>query len=312
MNEKIFKNTMPRFVLVVAIFLSFCYAKSQNSYTSDFRDGEYSFKILSEEERSVEVWRRSDKPGDNNTIRIPETATFDGKTYTVTGLELNAFYPYESEIEYLYIPKTIEDIGIAVMQCYSIKEFIVDPENPYLCGEGPILYNKDKTVLVAYPAVSGDVIIPDGVETIQNFVFYFNDKITSITIPASTKQLGKISFGCMNVSSITCLAPEPPALLYRWFIFNEDYDMMQDIPIYVPVESVEKYKESNWSWQKQWIFPIEDSGVESIEDAVQSDIYNVFSIDGRHVITTPDYSTVQSLPAGIYIVNGKKLILPLR
>ena len=49
-------------------------------------------------------------------------------------------------------------------------------------------------VMTAYNGAGGDVVIPDGVTSIDSYVFIFRSDITSVTIPSSVKKIGDYAF----------------------------------------------------------------------------------------------------------------------
>ena len=59
-------------------------------------------------------------------------------------------------------------------------------------------------VLKKYVGPGGDVIIPEGVTSIGNGVFYNRKNLTSVTIPDSVTSIGKNAFrDCKNLTSVT-------------------------------------------------------------------------------------------------------------
>lgn len=78
---------------------------------------------------------------------------------------------------------------------YSVKE-----DNPYLSVDSNgVLYNKDKTTLVAFPANSAltEFTIPDSVETIAEVAFYSNSThktLANLTFGAKVKEIGVQGF----------------------------------------------------------------------------------------------------------------------
>ena len=95
------------------------------------------------------------------------------------------------------LPASLKTIsGAAFRYCRSIEEYKVDENSEYLCTEDGVLYNKDKTVLIAYPPSKNDVefTVPDTVETISENAFNKCVFLEKVTIPASVKTIGDNAF----------------------------------------------------------------------------------------------------------------------
>ena len=60
-----------------------------------------------------------------------------------------------------------------------------------------------------------------------------------------------------------------------------------------------------------YILKLGTSGVKSLidEDCNKEDILRVYNLNGINVLNTTDASALKTLPKGIYIVNGKKIII---
>lgn len=97
--------------------------------------------------------------------RIPDKITYLG---------LN-FYSCDA-MESFYIGKsvTVEGAYGICTNCDSLKEILVDPENPYLSSQGGVLYNKDKTEVKKFPMGLDmkSYKIPSSVKEIGNNAFY--------------------------------------------------------------------------------------------------------------------------------------------
>jgi hypothetical protein len=68
------------------------------------------------------------------------------------------------------------------------------------------LYSKDKNTLIAYPAGKTETsfIIPDGVTSIDSWVFSFCANLTCVTIPDSVTSIGFEAFcHCDSLASVT-------------------------------------------------------------------------------------------------------------
>ena len=89
--------------------------------------------------------------------------------------------------------------------CEKLTKFDVSENNPKFSSsaDGKMLLSKDKTILIAYPSATGDVIIPDGVKKIEKYVFGECENLTSIVIPDSVTTIGESAFqSCRSLTSI--------------------------------------------------------------------------------------------------------------
>ena len=83
----------------------------------------------------------------------------------------------------------------AFAACANLKEFIVEPGNAMYCASDGVLFNKEMTRLVQYPAGKQTIFygIPDGVAWIANGAFTECQYLKSLFIPSSVKILGEKS-----------------------------------------------------------------------------------------------------------------------
>ena len=124
-----------------------------------------------------------------------------------------------TNLESIFIPDKVKCIDTEVhsfdralpsspfCSCTSLTKITVDKNNPYYCSDSDgVLYNKDKTVLVRYPAGNKktNFIIPTSVTTIEDDAFCENTSLTSIVIPNSVTNIGSDTFlSCTGLTSIT-------------------------------------------------------------------------------------------------------------
>ena len=110
----------------------------------------------------------------------------------------------------------------------SLQNFVVSSENPNYCEIDGVLFNKEKTKLVRYPAGRKGkytvpesvieisfgafykcvglvgIILPTGLEQIEGNAFSGCEGLTSLTIPGSVVSIGMDAFGgCTNLTSVT-------------------------------------------------------------------------------------------------------------
>ncbi len=131
-------------------------------------------------------------------------ADYQGTGWMIESVDENA----EGEIE---IPSYIGGMKVtginssAFRDCHKVTGIIVPDGMGDYSTENGILYNKDKTQLLCYPAgKEGESFeIPNSVETIGRYAFYNNRKLTEIKIPQSVSVIMTNAFGeCSNLKKV--------------------------------------------------------------------------------------------------------------
>ncbi len=90
--------------------------------------------------------------------------------------------------------------------CSSLAEILVSAGNATYSAEDGVLFDRDKTELMCYPAGKAEIAyeIPDSVASISDCAFYGCSSLTSVTIPDSVTSIGSYAFeGCSSLTSIT-------------------------------------------------------------------------------------------------------------
>ena len=112
-----------------------------------------------------------------------------------------------TSLKSITIPDSVTEIGsYAFNNCTSLTAINVATANQNYVSVNGVLYNKDKTTLICYPAGKKDknYKIPDGVESIDSSAFRGCTSLTSITIPNSVTNIGGWAFeDCTSLKSIT-------------------------------------------------------------------------------------------------------------
>ena len=125
----------------------------------------------------------------------------------VTSIGSRAFY-YCSMLTEVTIGKGVSNIGASAFEDSSnlLSAINVSTENSYFSSLDGVLYNKEKTELICYPAGRSETsyTIPNSVKVIGDSAFFWCNSLSSITIPNSVKSIGNSAFsGCGRLSSIT-------------------------------------------------------------------------------------------------------------
>ena len=120
-------------------------------------------------------------------INFPESLTTIGR---------EAFMSCSSLPE-LVISKNLSSIGDGAFKaCKKLKSIIVDPKNAYFSvDDHQVIYNKDKTVLLQAPShLTGEYVIPEGVQSIGDDAFRYCKELTQVRLPGTVTEIGEYAF----------------------------------------------------------------------------------------------------------------------
>jgi lactocepin len=99
----------------------------------------------------------------------------------------------------LRIPSGVEVIsGNYTFANMDLAAFTVDQKNTNFSDIDGVLFSKDHKWLISYPNSKGSAyIVPENVEVISDFAFYFRGRLTNITFPQGLLRIGEYAFcGC--------------------------------------------------------------------------------------------------------------------
>ena len=215
--------------LFTALLLLCCLTATAHDFEVD---GIY-YNITDATNKTVEVTYQGDYyySYDNEytgNVVIPESFISNGKSYTVTSIEHDAF-AFCSGLTSIVIPGSVTSIGDAAFnRCYSLKELhIADGEGTLNLGYSYIIDNTGKPLFYDCPLetlylgrdldYSGkftpspfndkttltSVTIGNRVTSIGNYAFYDCSGLTSIEIPNSVISIGNYAFyDCSCLTSV--------------------------------------------------------------------------------------------------------------
>jgi hypothetical protein len=150
------------------------------------------------------------------SVTIPDSVTsiaataFSGNTsLSITWYynpAVNASDNFRSYLKTVFISNSVTNIDrYAFIISNNLTAITVDAGNTAYISEEGVLYTKDKTTLVAYPAgKTGAVTISNSVTNIGQAAFYGNTNLVSIIIPDGITTIEMEAFSlCTNLASIT-------------------------------------------------------------------------------------------------------------
>lgn len=120
-------------------------------------------------------------------INIPQSVTYIGR----------GAFNFCHKLVGVEIPKSVTTIEEGAFgYCNGLESITVDPENPNYCDVDGVLFSKDKTELLKYPAgkTQTSYVIPDGVTLIDYVAFQSANKLAEITFPASVDRIENFVF----------------------------------------------------------------------------------------------------------------------
>ena len=170
--------------------------------------------------------------------------------------------------------------------------------------------------------------IPNSVTEIGDYAFYNCSELTSVTIPNSVTRIGDLAFSgcrslknftfgsglrsigqgafsdCFNITQISSEAVVPPICDSGAFYGINKYKCKLIVP---------KNRLHSYQWAYQWgdFLLIEGSTTLGITNTVynNSGLADVNTIDGTKRLSKASTDEINALPKGMYIVNGKKIII---
>lgn len=153
-----------------------------------------------------------------------------------------------------------------------------------------------------------EVVLGDGVKKIGDYAFSGCSSLATFSFGASMEAIGKEAFSdCTAMTKLYAEPTTPPTC---------GTQALDDINKWECTLYVNSSAKAAYQAAEQWkeFFFMEDYDFTTAIDKVpvdvpQSDTYRVYNLQGSLVKVTGDKAGINSLPAGLYIVNGKKVII---
>lgn len=223
-----------------------------------------------------------------------ETLTFGNEVLTIPAY---AFHTC-AELSSVAIPEGVTEIGEGAFKgCSALSEVRFNAINCTTCG---------KSDNPAFPSTIEILTFSSEVLTIPTNAFRGCNRLTSVIIPPAVNTIRSNAFkGCSGLKEIYSLSKVPPTCSSYGVFTGVNKD---ECNLKVPTGTIEAYRSAR-EWQDfLMIIETEYSAIEEVttDSNDDHDIYNLQGICIRRNATQAD---IDALPAGIYIVNGRKVIV---
>ena len=148
------------------------------------------------------------------------------------------------------------------------------------------------------------VTIPNSVMTIGDWAFSGCSSLKNFTFGSGLQSIGQEAFSdCINITQISSEAVVPPTC---------GINALDDInkwncKLFVPKANINAYKQA-YQWKD---FSLIEGSTTGITNTVynKAGLADVYTIDGTKRLSKASTDEINALPKGVYIVNGKKIII---
>ena len=214
------------------MMLAMTLVMSATSYAASYVEAKIGniYYFLNSENKNASVaseydFAKNSKILYSGDVVIPETVTYDGATYKVTGIKSSAFnacegltsvtipntvteiadnaFSYCTNLKSLHIPASVAKIGDRAFAYTGLNSVTVDKDNKFYDSRNDcnaVIETATNTLVIG----SDKTVIPDGVTKIATAAFSSCQELQTVVIPNSVKRIGKKAFsGCVSLASVT-------------------------------------------------------------------------------------------------------------
>ena len=229
----------------------------------------------------------------------------------------------------LTIPQKVKKIANGAFRSTAIKFTL--PEGSLFEVKDEMLLSKDgKTIYYVPNTFRGEVVIPNGIETINGAAFADCKGVSKAHLPASIREIKLMAFENTSLYQLILDVVNPSDIKLGEDVFGKTMDYSR-CELFVPEASVEAYKATE-PWKRFTIkasttltSPASDFFQISLEERTlqlytsQSSSFSIFSTDGEILLQgslqagSNPIDTAQ-LPSGVYLLsvgkNSQLILLP--
>ena len=192
------------------------------------------------------------------------------------------------------IPNSVTTIGGWAFSICSSLTSVTIPNSVTTIGDNAFIGCSSLT----------SVTIPNSVTRIGSEAFSDCTNLQKVNIGNSVKTIGEFAFNkCTNITQISSEAVVPPTCESGVFF----YVNTSKCKLIVPKNSLDAYKQA-YQWED---FSLIEGSTTGITNTVynKAGLADVYTIDGTKRLSKASTDEINALPKGVYIVNGKKIII---
>lgn len=144
-------------------------------------------------------------------------------------------------LDEVFIPRNVQEIDShAFYCCPNIRSFTVDRSNKHFISDDGVVFSRDRSALLIYPAAKSDLnyVIPHTVTQIECDVFNLCGSLESVVIPEGVKKIGALFIKCRKLKRVDI--PASVEIAPRTFV-----DCQETFKIYIHSEKESKL---NYPW----------------------------------------------------------------
>ena len=185
---------MKKFVTFFVALATLCPFVSSAQESTTFEANRIRYTVTGESTVGVSGFNETYEENEPKVtdVVIPSTVSYEGKDYTVTSIEEDAFY-WTSGITRIEMPNTVTALkSSAIYYNYDLEEVVLS-ESLTSLGSYALASNSKLTSLA----------IPAGVTEIPQSCFYNNPSLTSISFAGNITSIGSGAFYKAGLSEIT-------------------------------------------------------------------------------------------------------------
>lgn len=206
----------------------------------------------------------------------------------------------------------------AIYGCRNLQRVVVSPDNKYYSDIDGVLFDKGKNDLLYYPEgrTSVKYDVPEGVDTIASYAFYYVKDLKSIHLPTTLKIIGYRALPG-SLTAIMSQSMNPPERNYLGIYSLYEGAVSSGVEWYVPLGAGDRYKMAYGidvietsllnvdmvdGDEKKLRFYMLPDGRLSVSGVLVDTIIEIYSINGRQIYKGIA-GDIPYLGQGLYLVK---------